>query len=46
MVYQENIPDEARRIGELVTHVTQEIINWAKPGMKVAELDRKARELL
>ncbi|MBP7773678.1 M24 family metallopeptidase [Candidatus Gracilibacteria bacterium] len=46
MVYQENIPDEARKIGELVTWVTDEIITWAKPGMKAAELDRKARELL
>jgi Xaa-Pro aminopeptidase len=46
MVYQENIPDEARKIGELVTGVTDEIITWAKPGMKVVELDRKARELL
>lgn len=46
MVYQENIPDEARKIGELVTQITQEIIAWAKPSMKMAELDKKARELL
>ena len=46
MVYQKGIPDEARKIGELVTHVTQEIIRWAKPGMKVADLDKKARKML
>lgn len=46
MVYQDAIPDEAHKIGELVTHVTHEIIAWAKPGMKMAELDKKARELL
>lgn len=46
MVYQETIPDEARKIGELVTHVTHEIIQWAKPGMKVADLDKKARTML
>lgn len=46
MIYQNVIPDEARRIGELVTHVTHEIIQWAKPGMKVSELDKKARKML
>lgn len=46
MVYQDGMPDEARKIGELVTHVTHEIIQWAKPGMKVSELDKKARKML
>jgi Xaa-Pro aminopeptidase len=46
MVYQSGIPEESRKIGELVTHVTHEIIAWAKPGMKVAELDKKARKML
>lgn len=46
MVYQEGMPDEARKIGELVTSVTNEIIKWARPGMRVADLDKKARELL
>lgn len=46
MVYQDVISDEARKIGELVTHVTHEIIQWAKPGMKVSELDKKARKML
>jgi len=46
MVYQENIPEEARKIGELVTHVTHEIIAWAKPGMWVSDLDTRARKML
>ncbi len=46
MVYQEEISDEARKIGELVTHVTHEIIQWAKPGMNLADIDKKAREML
>lgn len=29
-----------------MTSVTQEIIQWAKPGMKISELDTKARQLL
>lgn len=46
IIYQEHIPDEARKIGELVTEVTWKVIAWAKTGMKVSELDIKARELL
>lgn len=46
MVFQESIPEEAQKIGELVTNVTREIIRWAKPGMKMSELDRKVRKLL
>ncbi len=46
MVYQDDIPDEARKIGELVTHVTQEIIQWTKPSMKVTDIDKKARKML
>jgi len=46
LVYQDDIPQEAREIGLLVTQVTREIIAWAKPGMKVADLDKKARKML
>lgn len=46
MIYQENIPEEARKIGELVTQVTKNIIGWAQPGMKMSKLDKKAREML
>lgn len=46
MVYQEGIPEEARKIGELVTQVTKNIIGWAQLGMKMSELDKKAREML
>lgn len=46
MVYQEGIPEEARKIGELVTQVTEHIIGWAQLGMKMSELDKKAREML
>lgn len=33
-------------IYSLLQNVTHEIISWAIPGMKVAELDKKAREML
>lgn len=33
-------------IYSLLQNVTQEIISWAKPGMRVAELDKKARVML
>lgn len=33
-------------IYSLLQKVTQEIVAWAKPGMRVAELDQKAREML
>lgn len=33
-------------IYSLLQTVTHEIIAWAKPGMRVAELDAKAREML
>lgn len=33
-------------IYSLLQNVTREIISWARPGMKVAELDKKAREML
>ena len=46
MVYQDSIPEEARKIGELVTRVAQELIQWAKPGMNMADIDKKARVLL
>ncbi len=46
MVYQSGIPDEAKKIGELVTEVTHAIIQWAKPGMNIADIDKKAREML
>ena len=31
---------------ELLKNVTNTLISWAKPGMKVADLDTKAREML
>lgn len=46
MVYQANLSEEARIIGELVTDVTREIIRWAKPGMKIADIDKKSRTML
>ncbi len=33
-------------IYDLLQHVTNTLISWAKPGMKVADLDTKAREML
>lgn len=33
-------------IYQLLQNVTNEIIAWAKPGMKVADLDKKARKML
>lgn len=38
--------EEFETMYTLLQHVTREIISWAKPGMKVAELDTKAREML
>lgn len=46
MVYQDGSLEEARTIAELVTRVTQEIIQWARPGMNIADIDKKAREML
>lgn len=33
-------------IYELLQNVTNSIISWAKPGMKVADLDKKTRKML
>ncbi len=33
-------------IYSLLQNVTQDIISWAKPGMKVADIDKKARKML
>jgi len=33
-------------IYSLLQKVTNQIISWAKPGMEVAELDKKARKML
>ncbi len=38
--------DGFQTIYTLLQKITQEIISWAKPGMKVADLDIKAREML
>lgn len=46
MVLQSDLLEEAWRITELVTEVTQEIIRHVKPGIKVADLDKKARKML
>lgn len=29
-----------------MTNVTYDVIQWAKPGMRMSEIDKKARELL
>lgn len=38
--------EQIENIYSLLQKVTQDIISWAKPGMKVAELDTKARAML
>lgn len=47
MSHKENDENEEfATIYSLLQQVTQEIISWARPGMKVAELDKKARAML
>lgn len=46
MVIQPDAPEEAKKIAELVIQVTHEIIRQVQPGIKVADLDKKARKML
>lgn len=45
-ICSQTLVSERQEIIQLLKHVTHEIISWAKPGMRVAELDQKAREML
>lgn len=44
--FQRGENEEFETIYTLLQTATREIISWAKPGIKVAELDKKAREIL
>ena len=41
-----DFPGSFDEIYSLLQKITAEIISWAKPGMRVADLDKKAREMM
>lgn len=45
-VKERNLIQDFETVYQLLRDTTNEIIAWAKPGMKMSELDKKARELL
>ena len=43
---QVKLLNDFENIYQLLQKVTNSFVSWAKPGMKMSELDKKARELL
>gem|GEM_PF-3198695 len=43
---QKNIQHSPQEVYQLLQDVTRHIVSWAKPGMKMCELDAEARRML
>jgi len=47
IMHQKNTPNNKARVAyQLLQDVTHHIVSWAKPGMRMCELDAEARRML